>query len=188
MKELIRSVLVLNQKTVLISLSEIEKTLGKDLNTQVHLEFLLENLKNLDELNEKLLQENRIEVEELKLEVFKVKDIFESLKKYMEKIITKGELLKKLEDIKNRKVEIKKESKNKKLDLEEIFKLLRKDVVNDRVHIDMNELAEFEETEDALMFCNKILDPYLNRYFKDNIYTIEERDEIKDRIFDIVRS
>ena len=65
--------------------------------------------------------------------------------------------------------------------------MLRKDLVTDRVHIDMNELAEFEETEDALMFCNKILDPYLDRYFKPGIYSNEERDEMKDRIFDIVR-
>ena len=64
---------------------------------------------------------------------------------------------------------------------------LRKDLVTDRVHIDMNELAEFEETEDALMFCNKILDPYLDRYFKSGNYSNEERDEMKDRIFDIVR-
>ncbi|WP_300451471.1 hypothetical protein [Fusobacterium sp.] len=65
--------------------------------------------------------------------------------------------------------------------------MLRRDLVTDRVHIDMNELAEFEETEDALMFCNKILDPYLDRYFKDGNYSNEERDEMKDRIFDIVR-
>lgn len=187
MRELMRSVLVLNQKTILITLNELERTLGEDLNKTEHLNFLVVNLKNLSELNENLLKENRIEVEELKLEVFKVKDIYENLKKYIEKIITKEELLEKIENIKNRKVEIKQVSKNNKADLEEIFRLLRKDLVTDRVHIDMNELAEFEETEDALAFCNNILDPYLDKYFKDGIYSFEDRDEMKDRIFDIVR-
>ena len=106
---------------------------------------------------------------------------------YRDKKIEKPQLLKELENIKNKKVEIKKVEKARKEDLEEIFKMLRRDLVTDRVHIDMNELAEFEETEDALMFCNKILDPYLDRYFKGGNYSNEERDEMKDRIFDIVR-
>lgn len=96
MRELMRSVLVLNQKTILITLNELERTLGEDLNKTEHLNFLVANLKNLSELNENLLKENRIEVEELKLEVFKVKDIYENLKKYIEKIITKEELLEKI--------------------------------------------------------------------------------------------
>ena len=157
MKSLMKNILVLNQQTLLITFEEIEKSTGGDLT------YLVSNLKNLDELNENILKENKIEVEELKLEVSKVKEILEIV-----------------EDYRNKKIE-------KREDLEEIFKMLRKDLVTDRVHIDMNELAEFEETEDALMFCNKILDPYLDRYFKPGIYSNEERDEMKDRIFDIVR-
>lgn len=179
MKSLMKNILVLNQQTILITFEEIEKSTGGDLT------YLVSNLKNLDELNEKILKENKIEVEELKLEVSKVKEILEIVEDYRNKKIEKSQLLNELENIKNKKVEIKKIEKRE--DLEEIFKMLRKDLVTDRVHIDMNELAEFEETEDALMFCNKILDPYLDRYFKPGIYSNEERDEMKDRIFDIVR-
>ena len=179
MKSLMKNILVLNQQTLLITFEEIEKSTGGDLT------YLVSNLKNLDELNEKILKENKIEVEELKLEVSKVKEILEIVEDYRNKKIEKSQLLNKVENIKNKKVEIKKIEKRE--DLEEIFKMLRKDLVTDRVHIDMNELAEFEETEDALMFCNKILDPYLDRYFKHGIYSNEERDEMKDRIFDIVR-
>ena len=179
MKSLMKNILVLNQQTLLITFEEIEKSTGGDLT------YLVSNLKNLDELNENILRENKIEVEELKLEVLKVKEILEIVEDYRNKKITKSQLLNELENIKNKKVEIKKIEKRE--DLEEIFKMLRKDLVTDRVHIDMNELAEFEETEDALMFCNKILDPYLDRYFKPGIYSNEERDEMKDRIFDIVR-
>lgn len=179
MKSLMKNILVLNQQTLLITFEEIEKSTGGDLT------YLVSNLKNLDELNEKILKENKIEVEELKLEVSKVKEILEIVEDYRNKKIEKAQLLNELENIKNKKVEIKKIEKRE--DLEEIFKMLRKDLVTDRVHIDMNELAEFEETEDALMFCNKILDPYLDRYFKPSIYSNEERDEMKDRIFDIVR-
>lgn len=179
MKSLMKNILVLNQQTLLITFEEIGKSTGGDLT------YLVSNLKNLDELNEKILKENKIEVEELKLEVLKVKEILEIVEDYRNKKIEKSQLLNELENIKNKKVEIKKIEKRE--DLEEIFKMLRKDLVTDRVHIDMNELAEFEETEDALMFCNKILDPYLDRYFKPGIYSNEERDEMKDRIFDIVR-
>ena len=179
MKSLMKNILVLNQQTLLITFEEIEKSTGGDLT------YLVSNLKNLDELNEKILKENKIEVEELKLEVSKVKEILEIVEDYRNKKIEKAQLLIEVENIKNKKVEIKKIEKRE--DLEEIFKMLRKDLVTDRVHIDMNELAEFEETEDALMFCNKILDPYLDRYFKPGIYSNEERDEMKDRIFDIVR-
>lgn len=179
MKSLMKNILVLNQQTLLITFEEIEKSTGGDLT------YLVSNLKNLDELNENILKENKIEVEELKLEVSKVKEILEIVEDYRNKKIEKSQLLNKVENIKNKKVEIKKIEKRE--DLEEIFKMLRKDLVTDRVHIDMNELAEFEETEDALMFCNKILDPYLDRYFKPGIYSNEERDEMKDRIFDIVR-
>lgn len=179
MKSLMKNILVLNQQTLLITFEEIEKSTGGDLT------YLVSNLKNLDELNEKILKENKIEVEELKLEVSKVKEILEIVEDYRNKKIEKSQLLNEVENIKNKKVEIKKIEKRE--DLEEIFKMLRKDLVTDRVHIDMNELAEFEETEDALMFCNKILDPYLDRYFKPGIYSNEERDEMKDRIFDIVR-
>ena len=179
MKSLMKNILVLNQKTLLITFKEIEKSTGEDL------AYLVSNLKNLDELNENILRENKIEVEELKLEVLKVKEILEIVEDYRKKKIEKAQLLNEVENIKNKKVEIKKIEKRE--DLEEIFKMLRKDLVTDRVHIDMNELAEFEETEDALMFCNKILDPYLDRYFKPGIYSNEERDEMKDRIFDIVR-
>lgn len=179
MKSLMKNILVLNQQTILITFEEIEKSTGGDLT------YLVSNLKNLDELNENILRENKIEVEELKLEVLKVKEILEIVEDYRNKKLEKSQLLNELENIKNKKVEIKKIEKRE--DLEEIFKMLRKDLVTDRVHIDMNELAEFEETEDALMFCNKILDPYLDRYFKPGIYSNEERDEMKDRIFDIVR-
>ena len=179
MKSLMKNILVLNQQTLLITFEEIEKSTGGDLT------YLVSNLKNLDELNEKILKENKIEVEELKLEVSKVKEILEIVEDYRNKKLEKAQLLSEVENIKNKKVEIKKIEKRE--DLEEIFKMLRKDLVTDRVHIDMNELAEFEETEDALMFCNKILDPYLDRYFKHGIYSNEERDEMKDRIFDIVR-
>lgn len=179
MKSLMKNILVLNQKTLLITFKEIEKSTVEDL------AYLVSNLKNLDELNKKILKENKIEVEELKLEVLKVKEILEIVEDYRNKKLEKSQLLNELENIKNKKVEIKKIEKRE--DLEEIFKMLRKDLVTDRVHIDMNELAEFEETEDALMFCNKILDPYLDRYFKPGIYSNEERDEMKDRIFDIVR-
>lgn len=181
MKSLMKNILVLNQKTLLITFEEIEKSTGEDL------AYLVSNLKNLDELNENILRENKIEVEELKLEVLKVKEILEIVEDYRKKKIEKSQLLNELENIKNKKVEIKRVEKPRKEDLEEIFKMLRRDLVTDRVHIDMNELAEFEETEDALMFCNKILDPYLDRYFKHGIYSNEERDEMKDRIFDIVR-
>lgn len=169
MKSLMKNILVLNQQTLLITFEEIEKSTGGDLT------YLVSNLKNLDELNEKILKENKIEVEELKLEVSKVKEILEIVEDYRNKKLEKSQLLNELENIKNKKVEIKKIEKRE--DLEEIFKMLRKDLVTDRVHIDMNELAEFEETEDALMFCNKILDPYLDRYFKPGIYSNEERDE-----------
>lgn len=179
MKSLMKNILVLNQQTLLITFEEIEKSTGGDLT------YLVSNLKNLDELNKKILKENKIEVEELKLEVSKVKEILEIVEDYRNKKLEKAQLLSEVENIKNKKVEIKKIEKRE--DLEEIFKMLRKDLVTDRVHIDMNELAEFEETEDALMFCNKILDPYLDRYFKPGIYSNEERDEMKDRIFDIVR-
>ena len=179
MKSLMKNILVLNQQTLLITFEEIEKSTGGDLT------YLVSNLKNLDKLNEKILKENKIEVEELKLEVSKVKEILEIVEDYRNKKLEKAQLLSEVENIKNKKVEIKKIEKRE--DLEEIFKMLRKDLVTDRVHIDMNELAEFEETEDALMFCNKILDPYLDRYFKPGIYSNEERDEMKDRIFDIVR-
>ena len=179
MKSLMKNILVLNQQTLLITFEEIEKSTEEDL------AYLVSNLKNLDELNENILRENKIEVEELKLEVLKVKEILEIVEDYRKKKIEKAQLLNEVENIKNKKVEIKKIEKRE--DLEEIFKMLRKDLVTDRVHIDMNELAEFEETEDALMFCNKILDPYLDRYFKPGIYSNEERDEMKDRIFDIVR-
>ena len=179
MKSLMKNILVLNQQTLLITFEEIEKLTGGDLT------YLVSNLKNLDELNEKILKENKIEVEELKLEVLKVKEILEIVEDYRNKKLEKAQLLSEVENIKNKKVEIKKIEKRE--DLEEIFKMLRKDLVTDRVHIDMNELAEFEEIEDALMFCNKILDPYLDRYFKPGIYSNEERDEMKDRIFDIVR-
>ena len=179
MKSLMKNILVLNQKTLLITFKEIEKSTVEDL------AYLVSNLKNLDELNENILKENKIEVEELKLEVLKVKEVLEIVEDYRKKKIEKAQLLNEVENIKNKKVEIKKIEKRE--DLEEIFKMLRKDLVTDRVHIDMNELAEFEETEDALMFCNKILDPYLDRYFKPGIYSNEERDEMKDRIFDIVR-
>lgn len=181
MKSLMKNILVLNQKTLLITFEEIEKSTAGDL------AYLVSNLKNLDELNENILKENKIEVEELKLEVLKVKEVLGIVEDYRDKKIEKSQLLKELENIKNKKVEIKKIEKAGKEDLEEIFKMLRRDLVTDRVHIDMNELAEFEETEDALMFCNKILDPYLDRYFKDGNYSNEERDEMKDRIFDIVR-
>ena len=181
MKSLMKNILVLNQKTLLITFKEIEKSTGEDL------AYLVSNLKNLDELNENILKENKIEVEELKLEVLKVKEVLRIVEDYRDKKIEKPQLLKELENIKNKKVEIKKVEKARKEDLEEIFKMLRRDLVTDRVHIDMNELAEFEETEDALMFCNKILDPYLDRYFKSGNYSNEERDEMKDRIFDIVR-
>lgn len=181
MKSLMKNILVLNQKTLLITFKEIEKSTGEDL------AYLVSNLKNLDELNENILKENKIEVEELKLEVLKVKEVLRIVEDYRDKKIEKPQLLKELENIKNKKVEIKKVEKVGKEDLEEIFKMLRRDLVTDRVHIDMNELAEFEETEDALMFCNKILDPYLDRYFKGGNYSNEERDEMKDRIFDIVR-
>lgn len=181
MKSLMKNILVLNQKTLLITFEEIEKSTAGDL------AYLISNLKNLDELNENILKENKIEVEELKLEVLKVKEVLRIVEDYRDKKIEKPQLLKELENIKNKKVEIKKVEKARKEDLEEIFKMLRRDLVTDRVHIDMNELAEFEETEDALMFCNKILDPYLDRYFKDGNYSNEERDEMKDRIFDIVR-
>lgn len=181
MKSLMKNILVLNQKTLLITFEEIEKSTAGDL------AYLISNLKNLDELNENILKENKIEVEELKLEVLKVKEVLGIVEDYRDKKIEKPQLLKELENIKNKKVEIKKVEKVGKEDLEEIFKMLRRDLVTDRVHIDMNELAEFEETEDALMFCNKILDPYLDRYFKDGNYSNEERDEMKDRIFDIVR-
>lgn len=181
MKSLMKNILVLNQKTLLITFEEIEKSTAGDL------AYLVSNLKNLDELNENILKENKIEVEELKLEVLKVKEVLRIVEDYRDKKIEKPQLLKELENIKNKKVEIKKVEKARKEDLEEIFKMLRRDLVTDRVHIDMNELAEFEETEDALMFCNKILDPYLDRYFKDGNYSNEERDEMKDRIFDIVR-
>lgn len=179
MKSLMKNILVLNQQTLLITFEEIEKSKEGDLT------YLVSNLKNLDELNEKILKENKIEVEELKLEVSKVKEILEIVEDYRNKKLEKAQLLSEVENIKNKKVEIKKIEKRE--DLEEIFKMLRKDLVTDRVHIDMNELAEFEEIEDALMFCNKILDPYLDRYFKPGIYSNEERDEMKDRIFDIVR-
>lgn len=181
MKSLMKNILVLNQKTLLITFEEIEKSTAGDL------AYLVSNLKNLDELNENILKENKIEVEELKLEVLKVKEVLGIVEDYRDKKIEKSQLLKELENIKNKKVEIKKIEKAGKEDLEEIFKMLRRDLVTDRVHIDMNELAEFEETEDALMFCNKLLDPYLDRYFKDGNYSNEERDEMKDRIFDIVR-
>ena len=181
MKSLMKNILVLNQKTLLITFKEIEKSTVEDL------AYLVSNLKNLDELNENILKENKIEVEELKLEVLKVKEVLRIVEDYRDKKIEKPQLLKELENIKNKKVEIKKVEKARKEDLEEIFKMLRRDLVTDRVHIDMNELAEFEETEDALMFCNKILDPYLGRYFKGGNYSNEERDEMKDRIFDIVR-
>lgn len=181
MKSLMKNILVLNQKTLLITFEEIEKSTVGDL------AYLISNLKNLDELNENILKENKIEVEELKLEVLKVKEVLRIVEDYRDKKIEKPQLLKELENIKNKKVEIKKVEKARKEDLEEIFKMLRRDLVTDRVHIDMNELAEFEETEDALMFCNKILDPYLDRYFKGGNYSNEERDEMKDRIFDIVR-
>ena len=181
MKSLMKNILVLNQKTLLITFEEIEKSTGEDL------AYLVSNLKNLDELNENILRENKIEVEELKLEVLKVKEVLRIVEDYRDKKIEKSQLLNELENIKNKKVEIKRVEKPRKEDLEEIFKMLRRDLVTDRVHIDMNELAEFEETEDALMFCNKILDPYLDRYFKDGNYSNEERDEMKDRIFDIVR-
>ena len=181
MKSLMKNILVLNQKTLLITFKEIEKSTGEDL------AYLVSNLKNLDDLNENILKENKIEVEELKLEVLKVKEVLRIVEDYRDKKIEKPQLLKELENIKNKKVEIKKVEKARKEDLEEIFKMLRRDLVTDRVHIDMNELAEFEETEDALMFCNKILDPYLDRYFKGGNYSNEERDEMKDRIFDIVR-
>ena len=172
MKSLMKNILVFK---------EIEKSTVEDL------AYLVSNLKNLDELNENILKENKIEVEELKLEVLKVKEVLRIVEDYRDKKIEKPQLLKELENIKNKKVEIKKVEKARKEDLEEIFKMLRRDLVTDRVHIDMNELAEFEETEDALMFCNKILDPYLDRYFKGGNYSNEERDEMKDRIFDIVR-
>ena len=175
MKSLMKNILVLNQKTLLITFEEIEKSTGEDL------AYLVSNLKNLDELNENILKENKIEVEELKLEVLKVKEVLRIVEDYRDKKIEKPQLLKELENIKNKKVEIKKVEKARKEDLEEIFKMLRRDLVTDRVHIDMNELAEFEETEDALMFCNKILDPYLDRYFKGGNYSNEERDEMKDR-------
>ena len=181
MKSLMKNILVLNQKTLLITFKEIEKSTVEDL------AYLVSNLKNLDELNENILKKNKIEVEELKLEVLKVKEVLRIVEDYRDKKIEKPQLLKELENIKNKKVEIKKVEKARKEDLEEIFKMLRRDLVTDRVHIDMNELAEFEETEDALMFCNKILDPYLDRYFKGGNYSNEERDEMKDRIFDIVR-
>ena len=181
MKSLMKNILVLNQKTLLITFKEIEKSTVEDL------AYLVSNLKNLDELNENILKENKIEVEELKLEVLKVKEVLEIVEDYRNKKIEKSQLLNELENIKNKKVEIKRVEKPRKEDLEEIFKMLRRDLVTDRVHIDMNELAEFEETEDALMFCNKILDPYLDRYFKGGNYSNEERDEMKDRIFDIVR-
>lgn len=181
MKSLMKNILVLNQKTLLITFEEIEKSTAGDL------AYLISNLKNLDELNENILKENKIEVEELKLEVLKVKEVLRIVEDYRDKKIEKPQLLKELENIKNKKVEIKKVEKARKEDLEEIFKMLRRDLVTDRVHIDMNELAEFEETEDALMLCNKILDPYLDRYFKGGNYSNEERDEMKDRIFDIVR-
>ena len=181
MKSLMKNILVLNQKTLLITFEEIEKSTVGDL------AYLVSNLKNLDELNENILKENKIEVEELKLEVLKVREVLRIVEDYRDKKIEKPQLLKELENIKNKKVEIKKVEKARKEDLEEIFKMLRRDLVTDRVHIDMNELAEFEETEDALMFCNKILDPYLDRYFKGGNYSNEERDEMKDRIFDIVR-
>lgn len=181
MKSLMKNILVLNQKTLLITFEGIEKSTAGDL------AYLVSNLKNLDELNENILKENKIEVEELKLEVLKVKEVLGIVEDYRDKKIEKPQLLKELENIKNKKVEIKKVEKAGKEDLEEIFKMLRRDLVTDGVHIDMNELAEFEETEDALMFCNKILDPYLDRYFKDGNYSNEERDEMKDRIFDIVR-
>ena len=181
MKSLMKNILVLNQKTLLITFEEIEKSTAGDL------AYLVSNLKNLDELNENILKENKIEVEELKLEVLKVKEVLGIVEDYRDKKIEKPQLLKELENIKNKKVEIKKVEKAGKEDLEEIFKMLRRDLVTDGVHIDMNELAEFEETEDALMFCNKILDPYLDRYFKDGNYSNEEKDEMKDRIFDIVR-
>ena len=181
MKSLMKNILVLNQKTLLITFEELEKS------TEGDLTYLVLNLKNLDELNENILRENKIEVEELKLEVLKVKEILGIVEDYRDKKIEKPQLLKELENIKNKKVEIKRVEKPRKEDLEEIFKMLRRDLVTDGVHIDMNELAEFEETEDALMFCNKILDPYLDRYFKDGNYSNEEKDEMKDRIFDIVR-
>lgn len=179
MKSLMKDILVLNEKTLLITFEELKKS------TEGDLTYLISNLKNLDELNEKILRENKIEVEELKLEVLKVKEVLEIVEDYRNKKIEKSQFLNELENIKNKKVEIKKAEK--KEDLEEIFKMLRRDLVTERVHIDMNELAEFEETEDALMFCNKILDPYLDRYFKPDLYSNEERDEMKDRIFDIVR-
>ena len=181
MKSLMKNILVLNQKTLLITFKEIEKSTAGDL------VYLVSNLKNLDELNENILKKNKIEVEELKLEVLKVKEVLEIVEDYRDQKIEKPQLLKELENIKNKKVEIKRAEKPRKEDLEEIFKMLRRDLVTDRVHLDMNELAEFEETEDALMFCNKILDPYLDRYFKSGNYSNEERDEMKDRIFDIVR-
>lgn len=181
MKDLMKSILVLNQKTLLITFKEIGKSIESDL------EYLISNLKNLDELNEKILKENKIEIEELKLEILKVKEILKIVEDYQNHKIEKPQLLKELGNIKNKKVEIKKVENTRKENLEEIFKMLRRDLVTDGVHIDMNELAEFEETEDALMFCNKILDPYLDRYFKEGIYSNEERDEMKDRIFDIVR-
>ena len=72
MKSLMKNILVLNQKTLLITFKEIEKSTAGDL------AYLVSNLKNLDELNENILKENKIEVEELKLEVLKVKEVLEN--------------------------------------------------------------------------------------------------------------
>ena len=55
MKFLMKNILVLNQKTLLITFKEIEKSTGEDL------AYLVSNLKNLDELNENILKENKIE-------------------------------------------------------------------------------------------------------------------------------
>ena len=52
MKSLMKNILVLNQKTLLITFKEIEKSTGEDL------AYLVSNLKNLDELNENILKEN----------------------------------------------------------------------------------------------------------------------------------
>ena len=108
MKSLMKNILVLNQKTLLITFKEIEKSTGEDL------AYLVSNLKNLDELNENILRENKIEVEELKLEVLKVKEILEIVEDYRDKKLEKSQLLKELENIKNKKVEIKKIEKLEK--------------------------------------------------------------------------
>ena len=98
MKSLMKNILVLNQKTLLITFKEIEKSTAGDL------VYLVSNLKNLDELNENILKKNKIEVEELKLEVLKVKEVLEIVEDYRDQKIEKPQLLKELENIKNKKV------------------------------------------------------------------------------------